>query len=196
MCIRDRVRRELDAAKFAFNELAERFDRARLGHAGQSFHEDVAIGEERDQQAFDHGFLADDRRIHRGGDLFEGFVGVHIGKFTGIEPEQTEATKGCRLPPFAPVQSGSLSWLWAAPAWNRCGPEMSLSGACRAALLVALWAGEFVHHFAEAEAAGLHARREFFEAMEPLPDISGTRPEHEHMIDPPMVCLLYTSRCV
>jgi hypothetical protein len=57
---RQEVGRELDAAELAFEVLRQRLDRARLGQPGQPLHEDVPVGQHRDQHAVDDRLLADD----------------------------------------------------------------------------------------------------------------------------------------
>ncbi len=46
-------------------------DGQRLGQPGNSFEEDVAIGQETDEQAFDHGVLPDDHLAQLPGDCAE-----------------------------------------------------------------------------------------------------------------------------
>ena len=110
-----RLKSAFDAAS------AERLDRAGLGHAGQAFHEDVAIGEEGDEQAFDHRFLADDgrgswqRRFVENG--FAGIAWHHvmhqcmvIAQRKGPHPVGTDAA---RIGDF--TRSGTASYLSPAP---------------------------------------------------------------------------------
>ena len=52
-------------------------------------------------------------------------------------------------------------------------------------LLVACAFGDRFHHAVEVEAAGLLARRELLEALQPLADIGAGGRKHEHVIDPP-----------
>lgn len=54
-----------------------------------------------------------------------------------------------------------------------CGPVKLLQLFIQSALLAAaLWLGHRFHHEVEVEAAGLLARREFAEALQPLRDVS------------------------
>ena len=71
---RDEVGRELDPLELAADRLGQRLDRHRLGQARDAFDEDVAAGEERDDQALQEVILADDdllhlvqQALHRGG---------------------------------------------------------------------------------------------------------------------------------
>ena len=57
---RQQVRRELNPRELTLQILRERLDRARLGEAGQAFHQEMAIGEQRDEQLIHHRLLADD----------------------------------------------------------------------------------------------------------------------------------------
>jgi hypothetical protein len=54
------VRRELQAREFDAEGLRERFHGERLGEAGHAFEEDVAVGEQADDEAFGEIILADD----------------------------------------------------------------------------------------------------------------------------------------
>ena len=51
---------ELDALELDADGRAERSDEEGLGEAGHAFEEDVAVGQQGDQHAFDDSFLADD----------------------------------------------------------------------------------------------------------------------------------------
>jgi hypothetical protein len=53
------VRRELDAVEVALERIAKGFDRAGLGEPGRALDEQVAVGEQRDEQALDEVRLAD-----------------------------------------------------------------------------------------------------------------------------------------
>jgi hypothetical protein len=57
---REQIGRELHALKLDAEGRTEGFDEQRLGEAGHAFKQDVAVGEERNEQAFDDGILADD----------------------------------------------------------------------------------------------------------------------------------------
>ncbi len=57
---RHQVRRELDAAGVEAEHDAERLDQLGLGEAGHADQQRVAAGEQRDQRALDHAFLAED----------------------------------------------------------------------------------------------------------------------------------------
>ena len=79
-----------------------------------------------------------------------------------------------------------VCWL-AAPGWDGCGPVSGFSVSFSAALLAAaLWFGHRFHHAVEAEAAGLLARREFAEALQPLRDVGPGGREREHAIGHPL----------
>ena len=56
--------------------------------------------------------------------------------------------------------------------------------------------GHRFHHAVEVEAAGLLARREFAEALQPLPDVGARRREHEHVLGEPLVVAMpsYSAR--
>ena len=71
---RDEVGRELDPLELAADRLGEGLDGHRLGQAGHAFDEDVAAGEQRDDQPLQQVVLADDdllhlvqQALHRGG---------------------------------------------------------------------------------------------------------------------------------
>ena len=84
------VRRELDALEGRVDRLGERADGQRLGEAGHALEEDVAAGQQADQQALDHRVLPDDalaqllrdpfrelaagRRARRSSGLFQALV--------------------------------------------------------------------------------------------------------------------------
>jgi hypothetical protein len=57
---RDQVGGELQAGEAAADDLGEGADRQRLGHAGHTLEQTVALGQESDDHAFDHVLLADD----------------------------------------------------------------------------------------------------------------------------------------
>ena len=57
---REQIGRERDALELDAEGGAERLDEERLGEAGHALEEDVAVGEEGDEQALDGGILADD----------------------------------------------------------------------------------------------------------------------------------------
>ncbi len=85
---RQQIRRELDAMEIAFDARGEFLDRRRLGEAGRTFDEQMAVGEQRDQQAIDEQFLADDafgqfaaQRLECGGDRT---AAGNIGHIHGI----------------------------------------------------------------------------------------------------------------
>ena len=63
---RQQIRCELDAGKLGFQCLGHAFHRARFGQAGQAFHENVAVGQEANDQPFYHLLLADDGFPHSG----------------------------------------------------------------------------------------------------------------------------------
>jgi len=65
------VGRELDALELDAEGGAEGFDEQGLGEAGHAFEEDVAVGEEGDEQALNDGVLADDGFA----DFFTQFLG-------------------------------------------------------------------------------------------------------------------------
>ncbi len=57
---RQQVRGELHAGEVSFQARGQRTDRRGLGQARSAFHQQVTIGQQRDQQAFDQCRLADD----------------------------------------------------------------------------------------------------------------------------------------
>ena len=57
---RHQVGRELDAAGIQAEHDAERLDQLGLGEAGNADQQRVAAGQQRDQRALDHAFLAED----------------------------------------------------------------------------------------------------------------------------------------
>ena len=78
---RDEVRRELDPLELAADRLGEGLDRHRLGQARDAFDEDVAAGQQRDDQALEEVVLADDdllhlvqEPLHRGGAVLAGWL--------------------------------------------------------------------------------------------------------------------------
>ncbi len=54
---RQQVGRELDARKAGLDGLGHGLDQQGLGQAGHAFQQDVAVGQQRDQDALDHGLL-------------------------------------------------------------------------------------------------------------------------------------------
>ena len=58
------VGRELDAAEIRLDILRQRLDRARLRQPGQAFDEKIAVCQQADDDAFNHGLLADDGCLH------------------------------------------------------------------------------------------------------------------------------------
>ena len=78
---RDEVGRELDALELAADRLGQRLDRHRLGKARDALDEDVAAGEQRDDQPLQQVVLADDdlldlveQALHRGGAVLAGWL--------------------------------------------------------------------------------------------------------------------------
>ncbi len=63
MSLGKQVGRELDAAEFALEVFGEDLDRAGFGESGQALHEDVAVGEDGEDEALDGFELADDARV-------------------------------------------------------------------------------------------------------------------------------------
>ena len=61
---RQEVRGELDAREARFKHLGNALDGTGLGQAGQSFDQNIAVGQEGNDQPFDHVFLSDDRALH------------------------------------------------------------------------------------------------------------------------------------
>ena len=57
---RQQIGGELHPVKVALDALAEYLDCARLGQPGRALHQQVAVGEYRDQQSLDQPLLADD----------------------------------------------------------------------------------------------------------------------------------------
>ena len=103
---RQQVGRELDAREVGVDGLRERAHGQRLREAGHAFEEDVAVGEEADQQAIDEVLLADDDP----GDLFAearhpGAGGVDGGGHRGGEGARGVA-RSAVLRPLVSVRSG------------------------------------------------------------------------------------------
>ncbi len=78
---RHEIGRELDPLELAADRLGERLDRHRLGQARDAFDEDVAAGEQGDDQALEQVVLADDdllhlvqQPLHRGGAVGAGWL--------------------------------------------------------------------------------------------------------------------------
>ena len=69
---RQQIRRELHAVEIAFDARGELLDRGGLGEAGRAFDEQVPVGEQRDQQAVDQRFLADDALAELGAERCKG----------------------------------------------------------------------------------------------------------------------------
>ena len=102
---RQQVRRELHAVEIAFDARGELLDRGGLGEAGRAFDQQVAVGEQRDQQAIDQRFLADDALAELGAERGKGrggrggFWHVHglFGGFAAMiaRPDGAAPTRGC-----------------------------------------------------------------------------------------------------
>ncbi len=58
------VRRELKTLEVEVDGAGQRFERERLGQAGHAFEQDVAVGDERNEQAVDQMLLADNHAPH------------------------------------------------------------------------------------------------------------------------------------
>ena len=71
---RQQVGRELDAGEIGLQPRGQRADRAGLGQAGRAFDQQVAVGQQRDQQALDQRRLPDDLGRQRGAQRAEGIV--------------------------------------------------------------------------------------------------------------------------
>ena len=54
------VRRELDAFERPVEDVGQRLDRQGLGESGHALEQQMAAGEERDEDPLEHGVLADD----------------------------------------------------------------------------------------------------------------------------------------
>ena len=76
---------ELDALELHAKGAAEATDEQGLGEAGHAFEEDVAVGEEGDEQAFDDLVLADDGLADFSAQfLGPSLSGVHASRVAGI----------------------------------------------------------------------------------------------------------------
>ena len=86
--------RELDAREIRFHVLRQALYRARLGQPGKALHQDVAVGQQGDQQVLDDGFLADDGRAHVGFQVKNGFQWTHDFSlvFCSLSVTQTKKT--------------------------------------------------------------------------------------------------------
>ncbi len=85
---RQQVRGELDAGEVRLQARGQGTNGGGLGQAGRAFHQQVAIGEQGDQQAFDQGGLADNARRQRVAQADEGrmqgaVVGAGAGRLVG-----------------------------------------------------------------------------------------------------------------
>ena len=77
---REQVRGELDTAKVHVHRPAQRLDRQGLGQAGNTFEEDVSVGQESGKQGVDHVALA-----HQGlADLMPEFIHKAAGDFDAL----------------------------------------------------------------------------------------------------------------
>ena len=77
---RQKIGRELNALKVGLNHVGQSLDRQRFGQPGKTFEQNVAIAEQREQQALDQNSLADDdfggfreNRVHELTALFDLF---------------------------------------------------------------------------------------------------------------------------
>ena len=77
---RQQVGRELDARERRVDDLGERAHRERLGEAGHALEQDVAAGEQADEQPLDHRVLADDPAGHF---LEDALHGQRLGRLVG-----------------------------------------------------------------------------------------------------------------
>ena len=62
---RQQVRRELHPVKVALDSRREFLHRGRLGEPRRALHEQVAVGQQGDEEPIDEGVLADDSRAER-----------------------------------------------------------------------------------------------------------------------------------
>ena len=77
---RQQVGRELDAGERGVDDLRQRAHRERLGQPGHALEQDVAAGQQADEQALDHGVLADDPAGHF---LEDALHGQRLGRLVG-----------------------------------------------------------------------------------------------------------------
>ena len=68
------VGRELDATEVCLDVFRERLDGARFCQARQTLNKEVTVGQQADDNAFDHVFLADDRLLHALPERFDLFL--------------------------------------------------------------------------------------------------------------------------
>ena len=87
------VRGELDAGEGAADHAGERLDRQRLGHAGHTLEQQVALGQQADQHPLDQPVLADDHPL----DLVDGSLQrVHLRGEPAIALRR-RSSRGCGL---------------------------------------------------------------------------------------------------
>jgi hypothetical protein len=93
------VRGELDAAEVGLQVLGQGLDRPGLREAGKALDEQVAVGEQADDEPLHHGFLADDGALHALVERLNLFVGHGVSCFP--------AASGSAARRMIPVVSGS-----------------------------------------------------------------------------------------
>src|SRR5262249_21646219 len=71
------VGRELDSREGGLEMSGEALDRPRLGEPRQSFDQQVAVGQESQEQPLDHRLLADDRFAHSRLEREDGITSAH-----------------------------------------------------------------------------------------------------------------------
>ena len=112
---RQQVRRELDPLMRGVQRLGERGHREGLGDPGHAFDQHVTVGEQADQQPFQHVALADDDLLHRPYDVL---AETHRPRADAAGPAESRGSpllrllrgRGNPLPPAHPqqlVRSGS-----------------------------------------------------------------------------------------
>ena len=112
---RQQVRRELHAVEIALDACGELLDRGGLGKAGRALDQEMAVGEQSDQQAVDQRLLADDalaelgakRGKGRGGR--DGFWHVHgFRGFLAVMIARPDARTACGCGHQTAGRAGSL----------------------------------------------------------------------------------------
>ncbi len=77
---RQQVRGKLHPVKIGLNALAENVDGAGFGQTRRTFHQQVAVGQQRDQHPFHQDFLADDLAVDVVFELLQrGLAGIWAG---------------------------------------------------------------------------------------------------------------------